>query len=153
MSQPAKADLRDRLIPWYFVAFFAVIFLVNVVMINLAVGTFSGQVREHPYEEGLAYNAVIAAKEKQEKRGWKSSLTYNDGALVFTLHDANKKPLQWQKATATFRRPAFEGADFTQQLSGERTRVQLPAAGLWEVQVDVTSGDDHYQTIQRIVIE
>ncbi len=144
---------RDRLIPWYFVLFFVVIATVDGVMVTLAVRTHTGIVTEHPYEKGLAYNQVVAAANAQEKLGWKSDIAYRDGTLHFTLNDRTGAPLHPQKAAATFTRPTQAGHDFTVTLQGTDTPVTLPEPGLWEVRIDTTTQDVHYQKTQRIVAQ
>ena len=57
--------MTARHVWWYFVAFFGFIAAVNAAMVTIAIRTHSGVVSEHPYEEGLAYNAVVHAEKMQ----------------------------------------------------------------------------------------
>lgn len=144
---------RDKWIPWYFVAFFVVIALVNAVMVTLAVRTHTGLVTDHPYEKGLAYNAVVKASEDQAALGWKGELHYADGMLHFTLRDKDKQLLPIEKATALIRRPVRDGMDFTVEMPAGKASVSFPVKGLWQVQIDAMSKGVHYQKTERMVIE
>ncbi|MFM9940118.1 MAG: FixH family protein [Hyphomicrobiaceae bacterium] len=58
-----------------FVAFFAIVFAVNGYMLVAALRTHSGVVAVEPYRKGLAYNARIAAGERQAALGWTDTIT------------------------------------------------------------------------------
>jgi nitrogen fixation protein FixH len=144
--------MTGRRVALYFTLFFGAIAAVNALMITLAVRTHSGVVTEHPYEKGLAYNAVVKAEEQQEALGWKSRIEYANGALNFTLRDKKNQKLMPEKATATITRPTQKGLDFTAELQDESTPVSFPAHGLWEVRVDAVYSGVHYQQMKRIVV-
>ncbi len=144
--------MTARTIGWYFVAFFGFVAAVNAVMVTIAIRTHSGVVTEHPYEKGLAYNAVVRAEKQQAALGWSSQMDYKNGALHFTLHDANHQRITPERASATITRPTTSGMDFTVTLNGIKTPIVFPIAGLWEVQVDVSHAGTHYQQRKRIVV-
>jgi nitrogen fixation protein FixH len=144
---------RDRWIPWYFVAFFLVVALVDGIMVTLAVRTHTGTVTDHPYERGLAYNQVVAAAQKQEALGWKATIAYAGNALHFTLRDAAGTTLKPERAMAYISRPTQAGMDFTLPLTGERTAVTFPQPGLWEVRVEALYQGKSYQQSVRLVVE
>src|SRR3972149_5405956 len=112
-----EAERRSaRLIPWMFVAFFLAVAAVNAVMIGFAVGTFSGVTTEHPYEEGIAYNAAIAAARAQAALGWQMAADFSAPAggparLAVTLRDHDGHALTGAALTAHFLRPAGGGFD------------------------------------------
>jgi len=145
-------ERRDRLIPWYFVMFFAVVALMNGIMITLAFRTHTGTVTEHPYEKGLAYNQVVKAAETQAALGWKAQIAYTDGMLCFALRDAHHHPLTVDSATATITRPTREGMDFTQRLTGEKTPLTFPAKGVWDVRVNAMHRGVPYQQSMRVMV-
>lgn len=136
----------------YFLAFFGLIIAVNAVMITYAIRTHSGTVSKHPYEEGLAYNKVIEAEETQEALGWSSTITYSNGMLYFDMFDANHVPIIPDKAIAHMTRPIQYGMDFTAELQGRETSIHFPINGLWEVRIDATYQNMHYQKSKRIII-
>jgi nitrogen fixation protein FixH len=144
---------RDRWIPWYFVAFFVFIALVDGVMVTLAVNTHTGLVTDHPYEKGLAYNQVVKAEKKQEALGWESEIEFVKGVLHFALRDRNNQTLVPEKITATLVRPTQAGMDFSVEMNSSATPVAFPAPGLWEARIDAIYQGVHYQQSRRIVVE
>lgn len=150
---------RDKWIPWYFVAFFAVVGLVDAVMVTLAVRTQTGTVTSHAYEKGLQYNTVVAAAEAQEKLGWQGQIVWEPEAQLvrFALKDKTGKALSLSQTEVLFRRPTQAGLDFTMalqpQAEGAQAKVAFPKAGLWEAVVKAQSQGQPYQFIQRMVIE
>lgn len=144
---------RDKIIPWYFVMFFVFIALVNAVMVTLAVRTNTGIVTDHPYEKGLAYNQVVEAEKNQQKLGWNGDIKYENGNLYFSLRDKENKSLSPQKTIATITRPTQAGMDFTVELKDRKSPISFPVKGLWEVRVDATHNNVHYQQSKRIVVQ
>lgn len=150
--------LRDRLIPWYFVAFFAIIFLVDGVMVTLALRDYGGTVTEHPYEKGLAYNEVVKAEAAQAALGWQGGIEFLKGTLTFALWDRDNHPVSLDQVTVRFSRPAQVGRDFDvslrQTMPGVwKAKANPPLPGLWEVRVYARHGNHRYQQSKRIVVE
>ena len=158
-----KAERRSaRLIPWMFVGSFLVVAAVNGVMIAFAVGTFSGVTTEHPYEEGIAYNAAIAAARAQAALGWQvavdfSALAGGPARLAVTLRDRGGNALTGAALTAHFLRPASGGFDTTADLretgSGRyeaEPRLALP--GQWDMVVTAAHDGASYQKTQRVFV-
>lgn len=56
---------RDKLIPWYFVMAFMVVFVVNGIFVYLAVNTNNGVVTENAYEKGMDYTRIVTEVRKQ----------------------------------------------------------------------------------------
>jgi nitrogen fixation protein FixH len=146
------AHPRDRWIPWYFVAFFLVVIVVDSILGTLAVRTQTGTVTEHAYEKGLAYNTIIKAEEQQASLGWKSDITLADNILHVTLHDTKGVVLTPQQLTARFFRPTQAGMDFNVNVKNGEAPVTLPAHGLWEVRIYATVNGTSYQQSKRLVI-
>lgn len=63
-----KPPLKDRIIPWYFVMAFAVIFAVNGLFVYLATSTNKGVVTENAYEKGRDYNHIVEEVRKQKAK-------------------------------------------------------------------------------------
>ena len=150
MSEMSKSD---RIIPWYFVMAFVFVAIINAIMVTIAVRTNTGLITEHPYEKGLSYNKVVAAETAQEKLGWKGKIAYENGKVVFALHDKKNQEITPAKITATITRPTQAGMDFTADLTGGEAAIKFPIQGLWEVRVDTDYKGHHYQQSKRIVLE
>lgn len=147
-----------RRVFWYFVLFFVTLIAIDGAMATLAIRTQTGLVTAHPYEQGVAYNKVVAAAEAQDKLGWKGEIAFSHGTLTFLLHDAAAHPLAAEQVTAQFYRPTQAGMDFTLTLKagakGEFTASPVfPAKGMWDVRVLARYEGKHYQLPHRIVVE
>lgn len=128
MADRAKKDPRDKWIPYYFVAFFAVIALLDGFFVYKAISTQTGVVTENSYEKGLDYNHVIEAAKAQPDM--KNTITYEDGTLTWQL------PIEDATASAFIVRPIQDGHDFeiTLQHFGNgvyKASPDLPMKGLW----------------------
>lgn len=143
---------RDKWIPWYFVMFFAVLIVVDGVMVTLAVTTQTGVVTDHPYEKGISYNQVLKAAGEQDALGWKSEMTYQDGILHFQLKDKNGAALNPTSTTARISRPTQASMDFTVTLVDGSANITFPQPGLWEIHVLANVEGTQYQQAKRMVI-
>lgn len=153
MSQPLP--LRDRLIPWYFVAAFALLIMVDGGMAYLAVHTNPGTVTDAPYQRGLAYNTYLAEAEKQATLGWKGHISYANDHLDFTLADKSGEKISGAKVVGAAVRPVSGGSDqqlvLTETVSGQySTPLTLPLAGRWIIRIYATWNDQPY-TISQII--
>ena len=152
-----KPPLKDRLIPWYFVAAFAVVFVVNGIFAYVAVSTNQGVVIEHPYETGLAYDDVLAEKYRQEALGWQSLVSYDHGALQFVLHDAQGKPISGATVTAHIERPIEKGIVkdvflYETKAGQYQADLSFPTKGQWDITVSSLWKQQYHQTHKRLVV-
>jgi nitrogen fixation protein FixH len=150
---------RDRLIPWYIVAFFVVVAILDGIFVYLATSTHTGVVTERAYDKGIAYNETVAAAEAQKALGWQGDITLAaDRTLTFSLLGAEGQPLSGATVKAEFMRPTQAGMDFAVELSetaaGQYSAsVDFPAEGLWDVRVFALEGEQDFQHHQRLVVK
>ena len=146
----------DKWIPWYFVAFFVGLAIVNAVFIYIATTTHSGVVTENAYSEGLSYNETIAAAEAQEALGWQINIYVEDSMLRFEVNDGHDH-VKSASVIAEFINPTREGVDFTVELvetdQGFYEGV-IPSGiiGQWDIRVKTVWQQTQYQTSKRIII-
>lgn len=148
---------RDKLIPWYFVAAFLLLFVIDGTMAAIAIHTRRGEVIDKAYERGLAYNHYIKQAEEQAARGWKGSLTQQGNQIRFDLHGKDGAPLNGAEVKVSFRRAAFEGQDFELPLAetapGVYVRtVSFPGRGQWLTEVSATWQQKPYILQQTIFV-
>lgn len=147
---------KDQWIPWYFVFFFITLFIVDSIMVTLAVKTHTGSVTEHAYEKGVHYNTIIKEADEQTNLGWQGNIQLQNNILIFTLSDKTSKRLTPGKATAFFFRPSTSGMDFEVSLKPDdsvmQEKIDFPAPGLWEVRVYAKVGAREYQQSKRVVV-
>lgn len=158
-----KARPAGRWIPWAFVAFFLVVFAANGTMIAVALGTWTGLKTHHAYEEGLAYNEHLAAREAQNELGWQVAIALapiegGDLELKASLVGPSGAPLFADEVRAEVLRPTLEGHDLTVILEDRGKgrygrRITLPLPGQWDVRLHVTKGTDLHVSRRRFVIE
>ncbi|WP_417449235.1 FixH family protein [Kordiimonas sp.] len=148
----------DRLIPWYIVAFFVVVAILDGIFVYIATSTHTGVVTDQAYDKGLAYNETVAAAEAQNALGWQGEITLHDKAeLSFVLRDAEGSTLNGATVKAVFTRPTQDGMDFNVDMvagaDGVYTAaINLPALGLWDVRVFALEGEHDFQVHRRLVV-
>jgi len=153
---------KDRRIPYYFVAFFIGLAIVDGIMVTLAVRSHSGIVIEHPYEHGLAYNKTIKAAKDQQALGWRTSLDFvqhkaQQGKVVFLVSDGQGQAIKASNVRVRFTRPTQADFDFEVPLHRIAERysaiVDFPLQGLWEMRVYADAKGITYQQSKRVVVE
>ena len=129
---------------------FGIVIAVNLVFVTLAVGTFTGVTTAKPYQEGLAYNQVLAARDAQRDLGWRgevSSAAADAGRerIGVTLSDAAGRPLTGLRLDGGLRRPTHAGIDqplaWREAAPGSyQADVALPERGTWDLAVSANDG-------------
>ena len=160
-----KARPRGWWYPWIFAAGFAVVFIVNGIMVyNAKQASTAGSVRGNPYEDGLRYNEVLAEAEAQKALGWHVTmrseiLTRNPDApptvrLYLTANDRDGRFLDDAVIDALLYRPIGADLDRPFSLTARNDRfeadIPLPAPGQWEARILIHSNGHTYRLHQRI---
>lgn len=142
---------RDKRIPYYFVGAFVLLFIVDAILVTIAVTTQTGVVVDHHYERGLNYNEYIAENEKQKALGWQGHVELRDGnVLRFTLKDAAGKPLtKAEPVQVDIIRTVQDGMDFSATLAETapgvyEKKIDFPKHGLWTVRVRTSWQNNPY---------
>lgn len=154
----SSLQTRDRHIPFYFIAFFVALAIVDGTMVTIAIRTHTGLVTDHPYERGLAYNQVVQAASLQDEQAWKGTIVFKQiaqqkGVLMFRLNDKSGKVLMLDSVYAEFIRPTQQGMDFSVIMEGIDSAVTLPAKGVWDIRIHASHQGIEYQQSKRIVVE
>lgn len=164
--RPSVADRlfgESRWIPWIFVAAFLVVFAVNGVMISFALSSFSGLASDRHYEDGLAWNRVLAEADRQAALGWTADARVarapgQGREIVVRLTDRDGRPVTGAAVFGDLRRPAERAApvlfDAVERTPGEYAAfVALPRGGNWELHVRATRGDDRLDRRRRLSLD
>lgn len=152
--------------PYIFVVFMCIVVVVNVGMLTLAVGTFSGLETADYYRKGTSYNKTLNAVEAQKALGWSMSFDFpavktgddlRGGTLSVTLTGRDGNPVTGASLRAGFVRPTSSGMDIKLPLVEKgaglyQVDVALPAAGIWDLRLLAERGDDRYQEVDRIEV-
>lgn len=154
---------QGRWIPWLIVAFFAVVFAANGVMVYIATTTFTGLQTEGHYLKGLAYNRVLEAERAERSLGWRVTVQFEStgerrGRIVARAEDAAGVPLDGAVVVARLVRPTQGGHDLRVALAAQHggvyaAEVELPLPGLWEIQTQIVHPSGTYRTAQRSVAQ
>ncbi len=150
MAQDNGFVLRGKHVLFGVLAMFGVIIAVNMVFVYLAIDTFTGVTRENPYQEGLAYNEVLSAREALRDLGWQGDVTFtkvnsSEDSITVTLTDGAGAPLSGLSLAGSLRRPTHEGMDqalsWREEAPGAYSAVvMLPRRGNWDLEVTADDG-------------
>jgi len=124
------------------VGFFAVVIAVNVLMANLAVGTFGGVVVENSYVASQHFNRWLGEAATEKKLGWKSQVARQpDGRLLVELAGA---PADKVSLTGDARHPLGRAPDvpltFIRRADGLFVSTRSMPAGRWQLRLEARDG-------------
>src|SRR5471032_963 len=106
------ASFRIHPIPLTFIAGFAVVIVVNGVMMWLAIASFSGLYSDHARDHGVTYNRVIAEQKARDSLGWKVATSWQPESqrLGVSLTNADGSSLAGARVSVELVRPAEKHA-------------------------------------------
>jgi nitrogen fixation protein FixH len=162
MSEPADSKPIDRWMPWLFVLFFLVVFVVNGIMVYVGAVSWTGLETKQHYVKGLAYNKTLDAVDRQKARGWTGALSIRPEVqgrvnLDFVLHDKQEHAIAGATVTARLVRPTSEGHDLEVRMDdygrGRYVGVaKLDLRGQWDVRVVAKHPSGDFRLTRRIVV-
>lgn len=157
VSGEIVARKSDKWIPWYFVAFFVFLAIMDGIFVYIANQTHTGVVTDNAYNEGLKYNQTIAKAEAIEELGWTASVDYQGADILVTLTDKDGVAISGADVDAVFIRPTKEGSDFkaelVEQAPGTYTASANAAQGQWDIRVYATWKQKQFQSVKRVVVQ
>ena len=149
MTEGNNTVIRGKHVLFAMIGLFGIVIAVNLVFVYLALATFTGVSRENPYQEGLTYNQILAARDAQRDLGWHGEVALGGAdagaeAITVTLKDKAGAPLVGLALSGSLRRPTHDGLDQTltwrEGSAGSYTAVvSLPERGNWDL--EVVAGD------------
>ena len=153
--------LTGRTVLICLIAFFAVISIVNGIMIRAAISTFGGVETGSAFQAGQAFKYDIEAARAQQSRHWqvKANVRRADGGTVVQIdaRDEDGHPLAGLEAVASLHRPTDRRGDLAVSLSEEEVgqfRGIGPAAiGQWDLLIDLSrNGERLFRSRNRVVL-
>ena len=157
-----RLAFQGSAIPLLFVAFFAVVFLANGIMIAVAFRSWTGLETDNAYEKGLAYNNALNARAQESTLGWRVAASLEPAGpgqaqLRVRILGRRGEAIYPDEVRAEFVRPTLVGHDFTVSLENEGSgqyarQLSLPLSGLWDVRISVTKGSDVHNSSRRFVV-
>ena len=157
-----QRPLTGRTVLICLIAFFAVISIVNGIMIRAAISTFGGVETGSAYQAGKAFKLETDAARAQDERHWqvKASLRPAAGKTLIDIEarDAAGRSLAGLAAIAYLHHPASRRADQTVTLSegpsGHFSATANPVAGQWDVLIELSrDGERVFRSRNRVVLQ
>jgi nitrogen fixation protein FixH len=154
--------LTGRFVLVCLIAFFAVISLVNGIMIRAAVTTFGGVETASSYQAGLAYTRESAAAQAQDALHWQVKASVQPAAAATRVEinalDAEGAPLSGLRASAVLSHPTDRRADRTVALNEEapgRFRGTVERiVGQWDLVIELSRGAERmFRSRNRVVLQ
>ena len=152
----------DRWIPWYFVAFFAVVVGALVIFAWIAVTTEPGLVTKDAYQKGLNYDQIIAASDAAAEIPWQASIAVQRQGdsvnLAVTIHDDRNSPITDVDVEAWWIRPTQDKQDQHWKMTEQNKGLfvangSLPMKGAWDVHITAAMGKQQKQFVQSVIID
>jgi nitrogen fixation protein FixH len=139
------------------VAFFGAVMAVNAWMAYEAVNTWTGLEVENSYVASQEFNAKLKIAHERDALGWKGSLDYAGGSLVFSLKDGAGAPIPAKAVQVEVHRPIGMKGDRTLALSprldGAYTVPIALDPGVWIAAIKVAfAGKPDYEHHARLVV-
>lgn len=159
MSQEIQKKSK---IPYFFFAFFAVVFAVDIFYIYLANKSWRGVITENSYQKGVKYNETIALVKKQNELGWNVIVKFknsgkNSGDLSVQIFDKNNSAINNANIHNYLKRPTQEGFDFDVPLifkDGKyHAKILFPLQGQWDFNLEITQGENVFYQVKRYIVQ
>lgn len=157
------APPRDLWIPKLIVAGFALVVIVNGIMVYVAMASFTGLQTEGYYQRGLDYNDVLASEAAEKKLGWSVTIDVAETGkdrvhLSVRAADKAGNPLNGASVRVRLVRPVQAGHDMDVTLAAEgdglyAAEVKLPMRGQWDILAQISHPSGNYSTAKRIVTQ
>ena len=160
-KKPPRELTGAKVLLWL-VAFFAVVFIVNGVMVRAAISTFGGGDTISSYKAGLQFEHEVGVAERQAARHWQvAGHLARDGAgeavLEVTARDAQGAPLSGLTADARLMHPADDRLDHVipvrELAAGVFHGATAAHSGQWELIVDLYRGQERvFRSRSRVTL-
>ena len=147
----SKKELTGHHVFWMLVAFFGVMFVVNIIFAVAAVKSFTGEDVPKSYRQGIEYNQAISARRDQLSLGWTvaaNNYVQENGSRVIVVdaRDKTGNRLEGLEISGIIRHPTDKAFDLPVDLKQDpvdqlyRTSVDL-SEGHWTLIVTARSGE------------
>lgn len=157
MSKPksARGKINGYHATWMFVAFFGVIFAVNMMMARFAVSSFGGTVVDNSYVASQNYNKWLDEGRKQASHGWSFSKASRSGdKVVFSAMGGDRSALETMNLSAEVSHPVGRtetfGLTFSEVAPGQYSSNEAVPAGRWKLKVRATRNGQAFNFLDEI---
>ena len=161
-DETGPRPLTGRAVLLWAIGFFAIVALVNGIMIRAAVSTFGGVETGSAYQAGQMFGREVESARAQEARHWQVTADVRrDGdraRVAVEARGADGTPLVGLAAAAALHHPANARSDHAVPLietaPGRYTGTAATAPGQWDVLIDLSrAGERVFRSRNRIVLK
>jgi nitrogen fixation protein FixH len=147
--------MAKRRSPWQWfpvaiIAALVTVFLVNAVMVKLALDTFPGATKGEVFDVSNRYDRILDRARQEAALGWTVDIGVMEGRPVVTL---NAPPQATIEATAE--RPVGPPERTTlvfTSTGARRVADTVLAPGQWDVMVTIADGEHTLHTEKRVIV-
>jgi len=157
----APRVLTGRFVLFCLLAFFGTVLAMNVVMVRVALSSFSGVETESAYKAGLNFKNDLAAAHAQDERHWKvdAVLQNENGTTIVTItsRDPESRPLAGYVAAARLTHPTDrrrdEVLDLTEIAPGRYQGQTAASKGQWDLVIELKrDAETVFRSKSRVVL-
>ena len=149
-ARHAPRILTGRMVLFYFVSFFGVIFAMNFYMVRVALSSFSGVETESAYKAGLSFKNDVAAAHAQDGRHWAVEADLQRGGdatrVIVTARDAQARPLPGLIPEVRLAHPTDKRrdipVDFVEVTPGRFQSLTPMPQGQWDLVIALKRADE-----------
>ena len=153
--------------PWFLslLGIIAVFLVVNIVFVVFAVTSNPGLVADDYYEQGREYEKnAITRLAARNKLNWETKLeiperiyTNTPDTYRFSAVDSRGVTIMDADVKFIIYRPSDASADFVKPVEQiapglYQTKLEFPLAGIWDINLKVTHGEDVYHHTHRVSV-
>ncbi len=156
MSSTTKAGrpprvLTGRMVLFYLVAFFGVVFTMNFFMVRAAISSFSGVETESSYKAGLTFEKDVAAAHAQDALHWTvdAAVQHQEGnaaGVIVSAKDAQARPLTGLALDGLLAHPTDRRRDitltFVETAPGQFRSLTPMPQGQWDLVIEFKRADE-----------
>ena len=137
--------------------FFGTIIAVNIAMAYWAVSTFPGLNAKNSYVASQNYNLLLKDAAAQDERGWKNTLTLEEGRPMLVLTNRAGAVVHGLDVSILAGRPSNASTDRALKLEpvpGGYRADQALERGRWLVEIEARQGEElMWRQTKSIIVE
>jgi nitrogen fixation protein FixH len=142
---------------YYFIAFFLVIIVVNVIFIKSALNSHTGVITKNAYEKGLEYNKTIQTVDAQTHLGWHTDFKIDNHHAALRLFGKYQKPINHAKITLFIKDITSDKHDFSVPLTFVKDGlyqnvINFSRKGQWDIRIAILWEHQSLQIHKQVTI-
>lgn len=146
-----KGPFTGRHMAAIFVAFFGVVIAVNLLMANLATGTFGGVVVKNSYVAGQSFNRWLEEAEAGQALGWKAVVSRRaDNRLAVAMENVPQDAVVQAELRHPLGRAEDQSLQFTRNEQGQFVSTTVVQPDRWRVRLRVEADGKVWRMEQEL---